>query len=75
MKLGDLIRGRREEAGLSLQQLGDAVGLSKGYLSEIEHGSTVNIGLMAAVRLSIALGVPVNSLAATAIESSQSFEP
>ena len=66
MRLGELIRTARERAALSLQDLSDATDLSKALLHDIEHGKTVNIGLLSAVRLSIALGVPVNSLAAAA---------
>lgn len=69
MKLGEIVKQRREESGLSLQGLADAVGLTKSHLWDIERGKTVNIGLLTAVRLSIALAVPVNALAASAIES------
>jgi len=69
MKLGDLIKQRRETAGMSLQDVADAVGATKGYIWEIENGKTANIGLLLATRLSIALAVPVNALAASALES------
>lgn len=36
---------------------------------EVEDGRTVNIGLVTSIRISIALGVPVNVLAAAALES------
>ena len=69
MTLGELIKGRRTQADMSLQDLADACGATKGYVWEIENGRTINIGLLLAVRLSIALGVPVNVLAAAALES------
>lgn len=71
MKLGELIKARREQAGLSLQDVGDAVGVSKAHIWEIEQGRTINIGLLLAIRLSLALGIPVNSLAASALESAE----
>lgn len=69
MKLGDLLKARREQAGLSLQDLADATGVTKSHLWEVEDGRTVNIGLVTSIRISIALGVPVNVLAAAALES------
>lgn len=69
MKLGDLIKQRRETAGMSLQDVADAVGATKGYIWEIENGKTVNIGLLLVVRLSVALAIPVNALAASALET------
>lgn len=68
MKLGELIKSRREQAAMSLQDLGDACGVSKAYIWEIEQGKTVNIGLILALKLSIALAIPVNCLAAAAVE-------
>src|SRR5438445_11641472 len=35
-KVGDLIRARREEAGLTQGQLGDRVGLTRNYISNFE---------------------------------------
>lgn len=71
MTLGQLIKSHRERAGLSLQDLADAAGSSKAHLHSIERGVTVAISLLLAARLSIALGVPVNSMAAAALESVQ----
>lgn len=69
MRLGDLIKQRREQAGMSLQDLADSCGCTKSYVWDIEQGKTVNIGLLLAARLSVALGVPVNALAAAAVDS------
>ena len=71
MKLGELIHARREQADMSLQDLADATGLSKPHVWEIERGKVVNIGLLSAVRISIALGIPVNVMAAAALEQTQ----
>lgn len=71
MTLSELVRQKREAAGLSLQELGDIVGLSKGHVHAIENGQTVNIGILVAVRLSIALGASINQIAIAATQSSE----
>lgn len=71
MTLGELVKQNRERAGMSLQDLADAAGSSKPHIHAIERGTTVAISLILATRLSIALGVPVNALAAAALESIQ----
>lgn len=70
MRLGELLETRRKEAGMSLQDVADACGISKGYVWEIEDGKTVNIGILLAIRLSICMGIQVNMLAAAALASS-----
>jgi transcriptional regulator with XRE-family HTH domain len=70
VRIGELIESRRKEAGMSLQDVADACGISKGYVWEIENGKTVNIGILLAIRLSICMGLSVNMLAAAALESS-----
>lgn len=65
MRIGELIESRRKKAGMSLQDVADACGISKGYLWEIEDGRTVNVGILLAIRL----GIHVNMLAAAALES------
>lgn len=72
MKIGDMIRSARERTGLSLQALSESCGMSKGYLHDIEKGVTFNVGIITAVRLSVALGIPVSALAAAALESLES---
>lgn len=42
MPLGDKIKAVRENAGMSLTALAQNVGISKGYLSQIESGSVKN---------------------------------
>lgn len=69
MTLGDIVKTRREQAGMSLQDLADASGCTKAHVWEIEQGKTSNIGLHLAIRLSIALGIPVNALAAASLET------
>lgn len=68
MRLGRLLKQRRNLQGMSLEEVGDACGLSKSYLWEIENGRTTNIGLMSAIRLSISLNIPVSAMCAAALE-------
>lgn len=69
MNLGELLKSRREAAGLTLQDLADACSLSKSYVWDCEAGKTVNIGLLTAIRLSVALSLPVSAMCAAALES------
>ena len=71
MKLGELLKSRRELANLTQQDVGDACGLSKGYLWEVEAGKKSNISLMSAIRLSVALNIPVSMMCAAALESAE----
>ena len=70
MRLGDLVSQARQRAGMSLQDLSDATSITKSHLHAIEKGATVNIEIMSAIRLSVALGIPINALASAALESS-----
>lgn len=69
MRLGELMKQRRTTADMSLQDVADAVGLTKGYVWEIEQGKTINIGILSAIRISVALGIPINLIASSALES------
>ena len=42
MSLGEIVRGQRERAGLTQDQLALQIGISKPYLSNIETGKTKN---------------------------------
>lgn len=68
MKLGELIKSRRDASGLSLQELADACGVTKSHIWELEQGSTSNPSLRLTIKLSMVLGVSVGSLAATLVE-------
>ena len=41
MKIGELIKKHREEAGLTQKKLSVAVGRSKGLISQIESGDSI----------------------------------
>lgn len=61
MTLGDKLREIRKERGLTLQQVADAAGLSKAFVSQIESG-TANPSLASLKRVGNALGVPLATL-------------
>ena len=42
MSLGEIIRSKREELGLTLDEVGSRIGFSKPYLSTIETGRVTN---------------------------------
>lgn len=67
MKLNELLKTRRTSLGLTLQDVGDAAGLGKGYVHDLENGKTLNPGIQTCVRLSIALGITINQIAAAAV--------
>ena len=69
MKFGDLIKARRDALGLTLQEVGDASGITKGHLHDLEHGRHINPGLYTCARLALALGLTVQGMAAALIES------
>jgi transcriptional regulator with XRE-family HTH domain len=71
MTLADLLKQRRQQASMSLQDVADVTGITKTHVHEIETGKTVNIGVLTAIRLSVALGVSINVVAAAALVSSE----
>ncbi|CAM2142563.1 Phage DNA-binding protein [Pararobbsia alpina] len=69
MRLGDLLKQRREALGLTLDEVADASGCSKSYVWEVENHRGYKMSLIMASRLSIALGLQVNLMASAALES------
>jgi transcriptional regulator with XRE-family HTH domain len=59
--IGERLRSARDHAGLTLEQLADATGLSKAHLSRLES-SDRQPSIAALLDLSAALGVSVNVL-------------
>ena len=66
MTLGQAIRTIREQVGLSQKDLADAVGIDQSYMSMIESGQRSNPGTRIMARLSQALQVSIDDLAARA---------
>ena len=56
------LRARR---AMSLQELSDATGIAKSYLSDIQHGRLTGISLEYAVRIANALGEPIAAMIST----------
>ena len=75
MKIGQLISQARERAGLSLQEVADGSGSSKGYIHDIEHGRANNISLRTAIKLSICLSIPINIMAASVLQDDPPCTP
>ncbi len=60
-RFGHAVRARRAEIGISLEQLSDATGISRGTLSRIEN-QALNTSLTNAVAISSVLGVEITDL-------------
>ncbi|EKF20000.1 helix-turn-helix domain-containing protein [Nitratireductor pacificus] len=57
-RIGVLIRARRRQLGLTLQQLGDAANLSVGYLSQVERdNATPTLGTLAGIARALGVGL------------------
>lgn len=57
-RIGVLIRARRRQLGLTLQQLGKAAGLSVGYLSQVERdNATPTLGSLAGIARALGVGL------------------
>ena len=72
MKLGDLIKSRRESLGMTLEDVADAAGCSKSYVWEVENHKGYKMNLVLAARFSVALGIQVSLMASAALESERS---
>ena len=63
--LGHAIREQRRQLGLSQEDLADRARIHRTYVSAVELGK-VRVGLAAAHRLAIGLGIPLSDLIALA---------
>jgi transcriptional regulator with XRE-family HTH domain len=72
MNFGDLIKQKRGSLGLTLQEVADAAGTTRGHLHDLESGRHCNPGLFTCTRLAVALGLTVQAMAAAIIESQTS---
>ena len=62
---GEVIRAHRKERGLSQEALAEEIPLYRSYLADVERGAR-NLGLVNAMRVARALGVPLSRLVADA---------
>jgi transcriptional regulator with XRE-family HTH domain len=60
--LGEMIKQRREQIGLSQPDAAEKASLSHGYLSRLERGLVPNPKLYDLIALSKALGIPLGEL-------------
>ena len=67
MALANIIKQRRSELGLSLQQVGDRAGISKTQVWELEDGRSKNPTLETIVSIAAALQVSAPELVRRAI--------
>ena len=65
MTMGDRIRARRQELGLSQQNLAAQVGVSRPTISELESGTRTIMNTDTAKKLARALGVSIDYLVGT----------
>lgn len=63
MTLPELIKSQRLKLDLTLEDVAIATGSSKSYIYEVESGKT-GISFMKAVKISVALNLPINIMAA-----------
>lgn len=61
LRLGRAMRARRQELGLSQEELADRAGLHRTYLADVERGSR-NVALFNIERIALALEMPVSAL-------------
>jgi transcriptional regulator with XRE-family HTH domain len=57
LKFGQVVRRRRQEKGLSQEQLADRCNLHRTYISEVERGLKA-VSLMSLLRIAKALDIP-----------------
>lgn len=58
MNLGNLLRKKRKEKGLTLEQVGKIIGVSKNTVSKYERNMIANIGRSKVIALSKLLDIP-----------------
>jgi transcriptional regulator with XRE-family HTH domain len=66
MSLGTLLKSKRNSLGLTLDEVEEAAGCSKSHLHSLE-GDKCDPSILLCTRLSVALGLPVQSMAAAAL--------
>lgn len=60
-RLAESLRALREAEGMSQSELAEAVGVTRAYVSQLEHGRRKG-GLLTLVRLAACLGVTIDEL-------------
>ena len=68
MKLGEMIKNRREALGMTLEEVSDAASCAKSTIWSIENDRVPNVSLKLATRLSVALGLSIHLMASATLE-------
>ena len=66
MSLGTILKSKRNALGMTLDEVAEAAGCSKSHLHGLE-GDKCEPGIVMCARLSVALGLPVQAMAAAAL--------
>ena len=66
MSLGTLLKKKRNSLDMTLDELAEAAGVSKSHLHGLE-GDKSEPGILMCAKLSVALGLPVQAMAAAAL--------
>jgi transcriptional regulator with XRE-family HTH domain len=62
IKAGEIIKAKREEKKISLVDFARGVGISPGYLSQLENGKKANPNLKVMLKITQALDIEVDTL-------------
>lgn len=62
IKVGEIIRVKREEKNISLVEFAKQAGISPGYLSQLENGKKTNPNLDLLMRIADALDIDIDEL-------------
>lgn len=74
MSLGSLLHAKRTALGMTLQEVAEASGTSKSYVHELENDKS-EPGILLCAKLSVALGLPVQAMAAAALTNALKETP
>ena len=66
MSLGALLKAKRDALGMTLDEASEAAGCSKSHLHSLE-GDRCEPGILLCAKLSVALGLSVQAMAAAAL--------
>lgn len=64
-KLGDAIRTRRQQLGMSQEALADAAGINRTHMGEVERGKR-NVSFMGVLKIAQAMDTTASDLVVTA---------
>ena len=74
MNIGQMIRSKRKQKGLTQEQLGKAIGVSKMAISKYERNIVDNMGREKVLALSNFLEIPIVCFLDSIDENSKNFE-